>query len=88
MNPFNSSKIRKQMQDALGQVRDASKFVVPDGVSDAAKAAGAEFKASPDQTKETQTSIYKKHWDGLDMPQANSQTRDAFNSLANGEAFS
>ena len=30
MNPFNSSKIRKQMQDALGQVRNASKFVVPD----------------------------------------------------------
>ncbi len=88
MNPFNSSKIRKQMTDALNQVRDANKFEVPDAVTDAAKAAGAEFKASPDKTKETQTNIYKKHWDGLEMPKADAATRDAFNSLANGEAFS
>ena len=88
MNPFNSSKIRKQMADALGQVRNANKFEVPDNVSDAAKAAGAEFKSSPDQTKETQTNIYKKHWDGLDMPMADSKTRDAFNSIADGEAYS
>ena len=88
MNPFNSSKVRKQMSDALTQVRDATKFVVPDNVSDAAKAAGAEFKASPEHTKETQSNIYKKHWDGLEMPMADSKTRDAFNSIADGEAYS
>ena len=88
MNPFNSSKIRKQMTDALSQVRGANKFEVPDNVSAAAKAAGAEFKASPEHTKETQTNIYKKHWDGLDMPMADSKTRDAFNSIADGEAYS
>ena len=76
------------MQDALGQVRDASKFVIPDAVSDAAKAAGAEFKSSSEHTRETQTNIYKKHWDGLDMPQADAKTRDAFNSIADGEAYS
>ena len=89
MNPFNSSKVRKQMSDALSQVRDASKFEVPDTVADAAKAAGSEFKASADRTKETQTNIYKKHWDGLDIPtDTDSRTRDAFNQIANGEAFS
>ena len=78
------------MQDALGQVRDATKFSIPDAVSDAAKAAGAEFKSSPEHTRETQSNIYKKHWDGLDMPidRADAKTRDAFNSIADGEAYS
>lgn len=90
MNPFNSSKMKQQMVDAMKQVRDNNPFALPDAVSDAAKAAGAEFKSSSEHTKETQTSIYKKHWDGIDLPanDLGSRARDAFNSIADGEAYS
>ena len=91
-NPFQknyddgSKNVVNDIADIMKQNR-ANAEKLPDHITNAAKAAGAEARGSNARTTETRSGIYKKHFTNAigDKPQSTG-TRQEFERIADQEA--
>ena len=88
-NPFSkqtSNKVVNDISDVLAQNR-ANAEKLPDHMTNAAKAAGAEARGSNARTAETRSGIYKKHFTNAigNTPQSTG-ARQEFERIADQES--
>jgi len=86
-NPFSSNdKVVNDIADIMAKNKETYGNKLPDEISQAAKAAGAEARNSGAKTIETRSSIYNKHLTGVagDNP-ISTNSRQEFERIADQE---